>query len=88
MADVDESSLFGLALLWTKFNGIIERFSRTYITMGRYLHIIQCKIVELATHSQVTNKWPADGWGLVDKTNASAEVQSRRMALIRNTEVK
>ena len=50
MADVDGSSLFGEALLWTKFNGIIERFSRTYITMGRYLHIIQCKTVELSAH--------------------------------------
>ena len=39
MANVDGSYLFGEALLWTKFNGIIERFSRTYITMGRYLHI-------------------------------------------------
>ena len=50
MADVDGSSLFGEALLWTKFNGIIERFSRTYITMGRYLYILQCKIIELSTH--------------------------------------
>ena len=50
MADVDGSSLFGESLLWTKFNGIIERFSRTYITMGRYLHIIQCKTIELSTH--------------------------------------
>ena len=46
MADVDGSSLFGEALLWTKFNGIIERFSRTYITMGQYIHILQCKTVE------------------------------------------
>ena len=50
MADVDGNSLFGEALLWTKFNGIIERFSRTCITMGRYLHIIQCKTIELSTH--------------------------------------
>ena len=38
---------FGEALLWTKFNGIIGRFSRTYITMG---HIIQCKTIELSIH--------------------------------------
>ena len=50
MADVDGSSLFGEALLWTKFNGIIERFSRTYITMGQYLHIIQCKTIQLSIH--------------------------------------
>ena len=50
MADVDGSLLFSEALLWTKFNGIIERFSRTYITMGRYLHIIQCKTIELSIH--------------------------------------
>ena len=50
MVDVDGSSLFGEAFLWMKFNGIIERFSRTYITMGRYLHIIQCKTIELSTH--------------------------------------
>ena len=50
MADVNGSCLFGEALLWTKFNGIIERFSRTYITMGRYLHIIQCKTIELSIH--------------------------------------
>ena len=52
MAGVDGSSLFGEALLWTKFNGIIERFSHTYITMGGgggYLHIIQCKTIELST---------------------------------------
>ena len=49
MADVDGSSLFGEALLWTKFSGIIERFSRTYITMGRYLHM-QCKTIELSIH--------------------------------------
>ena len=50
MADVDGSSLFGEAFLWTKFNGIIERFSRSYITMRRYLHIIQCKTIELSIH--------------------------------------
>ena len=50
MADVDGSSLFGEALLWTKFNGTIERFSRTYITMGGYLKIIQCKTIELSIH--------------------------------------
>ena len=33
-----------------KFNGIIERFSRTYTAMGRYLHIIQCKTIEVSTH--------------------------------------
>ena len=48
MADVDGSSLLVKALLWTKFNGIIERFSRTYITMGRYLHILQCITIELS----------------------------------------
>ena len=42
--------VFGEALLWTKFSGIIERFSRTYITMERYLHIIQCKTIELSIH--------------------------------------
>ena len=47
MADVDGSSLVNL---WTKFNGIIERFSRTYITMGRCLHILQCKTIELSIH--------------------------------------
>ena len=52
MADVDGSSLLSEALLWTKFNGIIERFSRTYITMGQYLHI-QCKTIELSTHSKM-----------------------------------
>ena len=36
------------AFLWAKFNGIIERLSRTYITMGRYLHFIQCKTIELS----------------------------------------
>ncbi len=52
MADVDGSSLFGEALLWTKFNGIIEQFSHmyTYITMVLYLHSIQCKTIELSTH--------------------------------------
>ena len=50
MADVGGSSLFGEALLWTKFNGIIERLSRTYITMEQYLHIIRCKTIELSTH--------------------------------------
>ena len=50
MADVDGSSLFGEHLLWTKFNEIIEQFSRTYITMGRYLHIIPCITIELSTH--------------------------------------
>ena len=50
MADVDGSSLFDEALLWTKFSGIIERFSRTYITMGRHLHVLQCKTVELSIH--------------------------------------
>ena len=49
MADIDGISLFGEALLWIKFNGIIERFSRAYITMGQYLHI-QCKTIELSTH--------------------------------------
>ena len=33
-----------------KFNGIIEQFSRTYIAMGQYSHIIQCKTIELSTH--------------------------------------
>ena len=50
MVDVDGSSLFGEDLLWMKFNGIIERFSRTYITMGRYLHIIRCITIELFTY--------------------------------------
>ena len=50
MADVDGSSLFGEPLLWTKFSGTIERFSRTYITMGRHLHVLQCKTVELSIH--------------------------------------
>ena len=50
MPDGDGSSLFGEALLWTKFDGIIERFSRTYIIMGRYLHIIRCKTIELSIH--------------------------------------
>ena len=49
MVDVGGSSLFVEALLWTKFNGIIECFSRTYITMGLNLHIIQCKTIELFT---------------------------------------
>ena len=54
MADVDGSSLFGESLLEMKFNGIIERFSRTYITMGWYLHIIQCKTIEQSTHKMET----------------------------------
>ena len=53
MADVE----FGEALLWMKFNGIIERFSRTYITMGRYLHIIQCKTIELSIHLKMETVW-------------------------------
>ena len=57
MADIDGSSLFGEALLWTKFNGIMERFSRTYITMGQYLHIIQCKTIELSTHLKIETVW-------------------------------
>ena len=59
MAGVDERSLFGEALLWTKFNGIIERFSPTYITMGRNLHIIQCKTIELSIHlkMETVRRW-------------------------------
>ena len=57
MADVDGSFLFGEALLWTKFNGIIERFSHTYITMGQYLHVIQCKTIELCTHLKMETVW-------------------------------
>ena len=58
MADVDGSSLFGEALLWTKFNGIIERFSRTYITMGRSLHNIQCKYTfEDGNSTAIVRSW-------------------------------
>ena len=55
MADVDGSSLFGEALLWMKFefNWIIEQFSRTYITMGWYLHIIHRKIIELSEDGSI-----------------------------------
>ena len=49
MANVDGSFVWWSPPL-DEVNGIIVRFSRMYITMGRYLHIIQCKTIRLSTH--------------------------------------